>query len=314
MTDLPIDSAAHAERIAAVNGLELCYETFGDRADPAMLLVMGLGVQMLGWDAAFCRRLADRGYFVIRFDNRDIGRSTWLDDEPVPNTLLMFAKAAIGFLPKVPYRLTDMATDAVGLLDALGIDRAHVVGASMGGMIGQEMAIDHRGRLRSLVSIMSSTGDRKLPAAQPEASSLLIARPAESRDELIAFHGKLMRVLRAGHGSAEFADDEALDATRAGAAWDRGYHPAGSARQLAAIIASGDRTARLAGVTTPTLVIHGRVDPLVPLEAGVATANAIPGARLLVLDRLGHALPMPFWDELIDAIAGFAKEVDDETA
>ena len=295
-----------AERTAHANGIDLCYQTFGDPSQPALLLIMGLGVQMLGWDEQFCRQLASRGFHVIRYDNRDIGKSTWFDHEGVPNVMLMFAKAAIGFLPKVPYMLKDMAADAVGLLDALGIDRAHVVGASMGGMIGQEMAIHWPQRMIGFTSIMSTTGDRKLPAADPEASSLLIARPADDRDESIAFYAKLMKVLRAG----DFPEDEALDAERASASWARGYHPAGSARQLAAIIASGDRTKALAGVTVPTLVIHGRTDPLVKVEAGIATAAAIPGAELLIIDRMGHALPLSTWGEVIDAIVVFARRFD----
>ncbi len=300
----PVETTAHA------NAIDLCYQTFGDPASPALLLIMGLGVQMLGWDEVFCERLADHGYFVIRYDNRDIGKSTWFDHEGVPNTLLMFAKAALGFLPKVPYTLRDMAADAVGLLDALGIGRAHVVGASMGGMIGQELAIHWPQRMVSFTSIMSTTGDRSLPAAKPEASSLLIARPAENRDEAIAFHQRLMKVLRAG----EFPEDEALDASRAAASWERGYHPAGSARQLAAIIASGNRTKALADVTVPTLVIHGRDDPLVPIEAGIATAQAIPNAELLVLERMGHALPLSTWSTVIDAIVAFAKRTEAQAA
>jgi len=294
------------EHGAHANGIDLCYETFGDATKPAMLLVMGLGTQMLGWDAAFCRLLAERGYFVIRFDNRDIGKSTWCDDAEVPNVLLMYAKAALGFRPKAPYLLKDMAADAIGLLDALGIERAHVVGASMGGMIAQEMAIGWPERLISLTSIMSTTGDRSLPAATPEAGSLLIAQPARDRDEAIVSYRKLMKTLRVG----DFPEDEALDADRANAAWERGYHPAGSARQLAAIIASGDRTKALAGVIVPTLVIHGRVDPLVRVEGGMATAAAIPGAELLIVERLGHALPIALWGEIVDAIVSFTERVD----
>jgi pimeloyl-ACP methyl ester carboxylesterase len=294
------------EHTAHANGIDLCYETFGDRSKPTLLLIMGLGVQMLGWDTAFCERLAGHGYHVIRYDNRDIGKSTWFDHEGVPNTLLMFAKAALGFLPKVAYTLKDMAADAVGLLDALGIDRAHVVGASMGGMIGQETAIHWPQRMTTFTSIMSTTGDRKLPAAKPEASSLLIARPAANRDEYIAFYRRLMKVLRAG----DYPEDEALDEPRASASWARGYHPDGSARQLAAIIASGNRTKALADVTVPTLVIHGRDDPLVPIEAGIATAQAIPNAELLILERMGHALPLSTWSQVIDAIVAFTRRAD----
>jgi pimeloyl-ACP methyl ester carboxylesterase len=289
-------------RSAHVNGIDLCYQTFGDAANPAMLLIMGLGTQMLGWDEMFCRQLAGHGFHVIRFDNRDIGKSTWLDHLEVPNPMLLLAKSAIGFKPKVPYTLKDMAADTVGLLDALGIARAHVVGASMGGMIGQEMAVAHPERMITFTSIMSTTGDRELPAAKPEATSMLVAQPAANLEEFIPFYRKLMTVLRAG----SFPEDEVLDEPRAIASWQRGYHPAGSARQLAAIIASGNRSEALATVKVPTLVIHGRPDPLVPVEGGIATAAAIPGAKLVIIERMGHALPLSTWDQVIDAIAAHA--------
>jgi pimeloyl-ACP methyl ester carboxylesterase len=296
------DTDPGSARSAHANGIDLCYQTFGDAANPGMLLIMGLGTQMLGWDEMFCRQLAGRGFYVIRFDNRDIGKSTWLDHLEVPNPMMLLAKAAIGFKPKVPYTLKDMAADTVGLLDALGIARAHVVGASMGGMIGQEMAVAHPERMITFTSIMSTTGDRELPAAKPEATSMLVAKPAANLEEFIPFYRKLMTVLRAG----SFPEDEVLDEPRAIASWQRGYHPAGSARQLAAIIASGNRSEALATVKVPTLVIHGRPDPLVPVEGGIATAAAIPGAKLVILERMGHALPLSAWDQVIDAIAAHA--------
>jgi len=298
-TDPSTPSALHAR----ANGVDLCYETFGDQGKPALLLVMGLGTQMLGWDEGFCRRLAERGYFVIRFDNRDIGRSTWLDDEEVPNIVMLFAKAKIGLKPKVPYTLKDMAADAVGLLDALGITRAHVVGASMGGMIGQEMAIAFPDRMLSFTSIMSSTGNPKLPGPTSEASAALTAPPSKSEDEFLANYPRILKTLRNG----EFPEDEALDRGRAAAVWARGYHPAGAARQFAAIVASGDRRRALKDVGVRTLVIHGKVDPLVPVEAGIDTAAAIPGAKLVLVERMGHALPRVVWDEVIDAIAQHAR-------
>lgn len=288
---------------ARVGSIDLCYQTYGDQSKPALLLIMGLGTQMIAWDEVFCRQLADRGYHVIRFDNRDIGKSTWLDHEEVPNPMALFAKVAIGFKPKVPYTLKDMARDSVGLLDHLGIARAHVVGASMGGMIGQEMAIEHPDRMLSFTSIMSTTGDSKLPSAKPEATAMLVAKPAGNEAEFLVFYKVMMKTLRAG----DFPEDEALDESRGLAAYRRGYHPAGSARQLAAIIASGNRTKALHGVTVPTLVIHGRPDPLVPVEGGMATAAAIPGAKLLILERMGHALPLSTWGEVIDAIAAHAR-------
>jgi pimeloyl-ACP methyl ester carboxylesterase len=291
-----------ASSIARANGVDLCYQTFGDATRPAMLLIMGLGTQMLGWDEVFCTQLAARGYHVIRFDNRDIGRSTWLDHLGTPNPMALFAKVAMGFRPTVPYTLADMAADSVGLLDALGIDRAHVVGASMGGMIGQQIAIDHPQRMLSFTSMMSTTGDPKLPSAKPDAAAMLVAKPAKGEDDFVVLHRRLMKMLRAG----DFPEDEVLDAQRARRSWARGYHPAGSARQLAAIIASGNRAQSLAGVAVPTLVIHGRHDPLVPVEGGMATAAAIPGARLLILERMGHALPLASWAEVVAAIAAHA--------
>ena len=300
-----LDAKTDVPSIARANGIDLCYQTFGDPAKPAILLIMGLGVQMLGWDDVFCSQLADRGYHVIRFDNRDIGKSTWFDHEEVPSLMALVAKSAIGLKPKVPYTLADMARDSVGLLDALGIAKAHVVGASMGGMIGQQIAIDHPDRLLTFTSIMSTTGDSKLPSAKPEATALLTAKPAASFDEYLVFYRLLMKTLRAG----EFPEDEALDEPRAKAAWHRGYHPAGTGRQLAAIIASGNRTKALAGVKVPTLVIHGRPDPLVPVEGGMATAAAISGAKLVILERMGHALPLSMWGDVIGAIAAHAESV-----
>lgn len=297
------DGPQDAPRIARANGMDLAYETFGDPANPALLLVMGLGTQMIGWPDEFCAQLAAREYHVIRFDNRDIGKSTWLDHLPVPNPMLLIMRAAIRLKSRVPYTLKDMAADTVGLLDALGIEKAHVVGASMGGMIGQLMAVDHPDRMLTFTSIMSTTGHPRLPGARPEARAMLVSKPAKTEQDFQKFYGKLMRMLRAG----EFPEDEALDHERALRAWKRGYHPAGSGRQLAAIIASGDRTTMLRKVRVPTLVIHGRPDPLVPVEGGMATAAAIPNAKLLIIERMGHAFPMATWGPVIDAIAGHAR-------
>lgn len=303
MPDASSDAPAENSSLAHVNGIDLCYQTFGDAANPAILLIMGLGTQMLGWDEGFCRQLADRGYHVIRFDNRDIGKSTWFDHEPIPSIVALFTKARIGITPKVPYTLKDMAADTVGLLDHLGIERAHVVGASMGGMIGQEIAIHHPERMLTFTSIMSSTGNPKLPAPKPEAVALLLAAPATDETSFLEGYAKMWKVLRAG----SFPDDEARDAERGRAVWARGYHPAGSARQFGAIFASGNRTEALKNVRVPTLVIHGRPDPLVPFEAGLATAEAIPNATLHVIETMGHALPASMWDEIVDAIATHAR-------
>lgn len=293
------------EQRAHANGIELCYEIFGRAGDPPLLLIMGLGAQMILWDDAFCTGLARSGFRVIRFDNRDCGRSTWLDTPPPKIDLPALLMAAMQRRPiPGPYTLRDMADDTAAFLEALGIDSAHIAGASMGGMIAQELAIHHPRRVRSLVSIMSSTGRPGLPGPTPEAAAVLMAPPPAGRDAYIAAFGANWRVLRAG----SFPEDEAKDPERATRMWDRGINPAGTARQLLAIFRSGDRTPALAGVRAPTLVIHGVVDPLVPIEAGRATAAAIPGAKLLEIARMGHALPMPVWPEVTAAIAGHCRD------
>ena len=304
---LPRESMSGALRTVAAaarsNGVELVYQTFGTRVHPPLLLIMGLGAQMLGWDEPFCRMLAACGYFVIRFDNRDVGRSTCFDAAPVPNRFALIASALRGRRLVVPYTLRDMADDTVGLLDALGIACAHVVGASLGSAIGQEMAIHHPRRLISFTSIMGMSGNPRLLRPRREALAVLFARAANSEAAYIAGCRHAWRVLRAGR----FPEDEARDVHRARLAWARGYNPAGKARQFAAFLASGNRTLALRSVDVPTLVIHGALDPLVPLEAGRETAEVIPGARLHVIDRMGHALPMPMWHEIVDAIAGHAR-------
>ncbi|HTZ71828.1 MAG TPA: alpha/beta fold hydrolase [Acetobacteraceae bacterium] len=287
------------EAFVAANGLRLCTDSFGDPAAPKLLLIMGLGAQMTLWDDDFCAGLAQRGFHVIRFDNRDIGRSTYIDAPAKIDFPALLMAQAQGKPIAAPYLLRDMANDAAGLLDALNIEAAHIVGASMGGMIAQELAIHAPRRVRSLVSIMSTTGHPGLPGPSAEAAAVLLAPPPLTRADYVAQFQRAWKVLRAG----SFPEDEARDAARAGGFYDRGLNPAGVARQLLAIFASGDRTAGLATVRAPTLVIHGDVDPLVPLEAGRATAAAVPGAKMLTVPGMGHALPMPVWPAVIDAIA-----------
>jgi pimeloyl-ACP methyl ester carboxylesterase len=291
------------EAFASANGLALCYDSFGDPAAPPLLLIMGLGAQMILWDDAFCGGLAERGFRVIRFDNRDIGRSTYMSETVRVDLPALMMQRLQGKPIACPYMLADMAADAVGLLDFLGIESAHIVGASMGGMIAQEMAIRYPARVRSLVSIMSSTGAPTLPPPSPEGAAVLLAPPATTRDEYIANFCRSWKVLRAG----SFPEDEARDPGRAARMWERGTNPPGVARQLLAILASGDRTLPLGSVTAPTLVIHGTPDPLVPVEAGRATAAAVPGAKMLELARMGHALPIAIWPEVIGAIAEHCK-------
>jgi pimeloyl-ACP methyl ester carboxylesterase len=282
---------------AAANGIRLEYETFGRPDDRPLLLVMGLGTQMTHWDEEFCAALAERGHFVIRFDNRDVGLSTKFDHAGVPNVVAMMQRGADR--SSVPYTLDDMADDAAGLLDALGLESAHVCGASMGGMIAQTVAIRHGRRLRSLVSIMSSTGNPSLPPATREAMAVLMAPPPADRARSVEAAVHTWRVI----GSPGFPFDEARIRERAGRLYDRGFHPQGVARHFAAILAHGSRVEKLRGVVAPTLVIHGAADPLVPLEGGRDTARSIPGAELLVIEGMGHDLPEAAWPRLVDAIS-----------
>jgi pimeloyl-ACP methyl ester carboxylesterase len=288
--------------MARTNGIELCYEIFGaDNAEP-MLLIMGLGAQMLLWDDAFCQQLAVRGFRVIRFDNRDIGQSTKLSGgKPLTMTELLKLRF-LGIPVTATYKLRDMADDVIGLLDFLGIKSAHLVGASMGGMIAQELALSYPDRVRSLTSIMSTTGNPKLPQPTREAAALLLRPPPTTLDEYIARFKQTWKILRVG----SFPLDEAKDRALAERIFARGLNPAGAGRQLRAILASGSRKERLKSLRTPTLVIHGTVDPLVRPEAGRETAATIPGARLLMIEGMGHATPIPMWPQIIGAIADHA--------
>jgi pimeloyl-ACP methyl ester carboxylesterase len=289
------------ERIAPSNGLEICYQTFGEDDDPPLLLIMGLGAQMILWDDEFCARLAARGYRVIRFDNRDIGRSSKIDAAPPELTRAFLGQPGAPFV--APYLLTDMAADAVGLLDFLRIGRAHVVGASMGGMIAQEMAIHWPQRVRTLTSIMSTSGDPALPHARPEILGILLAPPPRTPEEYVETNVLVGRAFRNGG----FPEEEPRTREKAVRAAARGLSPEGGARQMAAIVASGSRKESLPQIKAPTLVIHGADDPLVPLAAGEDTARSIPGARLVVIAEMGHTLPMAVWPRVIDEIADIAK-------
>jgi pimeloyl-ACP methyl ester carboxylesterase len=289
--------------LARANGIELCYDTFGDRDAAPLILIMGLAAQMIAWDEEFCAQLADRSFWVIRFDNRDIGLSTKLQQFPVPDLASLIKQQLLGEPVAAPYTLRDMAADTVGLMDALGIAAGHVVGASMGGAIAQEMAIHYPNRVRTLTSIMSSTGEPGLPPPTAEAMAILLAPMPTDRESYLVRYAQTWRVLR-GLG---FPLDEARDAERAAEIFERGLNPPGVARQLAAIVASGSRKDALRAVHVPALVIHGDVDPLVPVAGGIATANAIPGAKLVVIKGMGHALPIPMWPQIIKAIASHAK-------
>jgi pimeloyl-ACP methyl ester carboxylesterase len=280
--------------------IEIEYETFGNPDDPALVIVAGFAVQLTSWETEFCERLAASGRYVIRFDNRDCGLSTKLDGAKASPQATLTALLAGTELPPVPYTLSDMGNDGIGLLDALGIERAHVAGASMGGMIAQTMAIEHPDRILSLTSIMSSPGDPLVGKPSPEALEVLLATPPTER---AAFQDASARCIV--WASKRYGDADVLR-QRAGEAFDRSFYPEGLPRQLAAIYATGDRTDRLGSLAVPTLVIHGRDDTLIGVDGGTATAEAIPGAHLLLLADMGHDLPRPLWPVIVGAMNGVA--------
>ncbi len=285
-------------------GIELFYETRGDPSNETILLVMGLGAQMILWPDEFVDALVDRGFHVIRYDNRDIGLSQKMGNAKPPKIVWQVLRARIGWKASVPYTLRDMADDGAGLLEALGIDRAHVVGASMGGMIAQLMAVHHGEKLLSLTSIMSTTGNPKLPQAEKEAIEALTAPLPSMEEPVLVAHG--MNVQQK-IGSPGYPADPDRRRERVLAMVRRNVYPPGLPRQLAAIIDDGDRRDRLARVTTPTLVLHGEADPLVKLEAGEETAASIPGARLVTIPGWGHDLPVELIDRLADEVTRHAR-------
>jgi pimeloyl-ACP methyl ester carboxylesterase len=290
-----VKSTASGELTAPVGELELCYETFGATDSPPLLLIMGLASQMILWDDDFCEQLATRGFWVIRFDNRDIGRSTYLHRARTPKRWQLLVRHP----GAAAYTLEDMAQDAVGLLDHLQIPAAHVVGASMGGMIAQLVAINHPDRILSLVTIMSTTGARGVGRPAPSIARRMLRRSARERDAYIEDHIEMYRLI----GSPGFDFEEGHKRERAGRCFERGVHPAGSARQLGAVVTARDRTEGLEHVHLPATVIHGDADPLVNVSGGRATAQAIPGAKLVILPGMGHDLPRELWPQIIDAIA-----------
>src|SRR5215218_7491364 len=294
------------ELTARVNGIEVAYETFGDPADETVLLIMGLGVQMLGWDEEFCRLLAGRGYRVVRFDNRDVGHSTKVEGGPRPDVMAAIA----GDVSSASYTLDDMADDCVGLLDELGVEAAHLVGASQGGMIAQTVAIRHPERVLSLTSIMSTTGEPSVGQPHPEAIPALLTRPPADREGFVEFVVGAWKVI----GSPGFDVDEEALRERAGASYDRGIYPDGTGRQLLAILASGDRTEALGRLDVPTTVIHGTDDILIDVSGGRATAAAITRAKLELIEGMGHDMPRPVWPRLVDLIVENAERAGARTA
>jgi pimeloyl-ACP methyl ester carboxylesterase len=285
---------ASRERFARVGEIDLCYETFGADDAPAMLLVMGLGTQMVMWDDEFCVTLADHGFRVIRFDNRDTGRSTILRGSPPPNLRQLLLRDSRG----ASYSLDEMAADAVGLLDELGIETAAVVGASMGGMIAQLIAINHPERVSSLVSIMSTTGNRRVGLPRPRMIPLLLRRPRSDREGYVE---DLVGTFNA-IGSKRYPPEPGRLRALAERCYERGHDRVGTARQLAAIQTAPDRTAKLGRLRVAATVIHGAGDPLIRPSGGRATAKAIPGARLVILAGMAHDLPRPLWPQIVDAI------------
>ncbi|MGY1700254.1 alpha/beta fold hydrolase [Geodermatophilus sp. SYSU D00766] len=286
-------------QIAQANGIEIAYETFGEPSARPLLLVMGANMQMIAWHEDLCQALVDRGFFVVRFDNRDAGLSTHLHDA-VPDV----RAAAAGDLSSAAYTLEDMADDVAGLLDALGLDSAHVAGASLGGMVAQTFAARHPDRVRSLTSIMSA------PVLPVDWQAVEARRPANSREEYVEQVLQMFRLL----GSPGYRGDEAWLADVAGRSYDRAHDPAGGLRQLLAVMASGDRTEQLRAIRVPTLVVHGEADPVVPVAGGRATAEAVADAELLVLEGMGHSLPRELWPTIVDAVVRTADRATDVTA
>ena len=278
------------------NGIDLEYDAFGDAESPPVLLIMGLGAQMIDWREEFCSLLAQHGFWIIRFDNRDIGNSYKFEEAGKPDIIKLATRIAQGESVKVPYSIEDMAMDSVGLLDALSVDKAHVVGLSMGGMIAQTMAIEDPERVLTLSSIMSSA--RYMLPATTEAAALLTKRGPETREEYIEYALENSKAL----GGPEYKHDESLYREHAGRRFDRGIYPPGFARQLAAVMIQEDRRDALRSLQIPTLVLHGKSDPLVPVEGGIETADAVPDSKLRLIEGWGHGFPPSIWPIVIDEL------------
>ena len=282
------------------SGIDICYETLGDPDNPAILLVMGLGGPMGWWSEDFCERLSSRGYFVIRYDNRDTGRSTKLRQHQVGKVDLVRAFAGLG---KPPYTIGDLAEDAFGVLDHLGVERVHLVGVSMGGMIVQTMAIARPERAMSMTSIMSTTGNRRVGWQHPRIIPTLLSSAGSTRDSYVERSLRTSAIL----GSPAFPGDEELARARAYETYDRGWTASGVTRHMLAVLAQPDRTKDLAKLDLPVTVIHGLNDPLVHRSGGKAVANAVPGAEHIEIAGLGHDLPVQLYDTYVDAIVRTAE-------
>ncbi|RMH15123.1 MAG: alpha/beta fold hydrolase [Acidobacteria bacterium] len=289
--------------MARCGGIELCYRTLGDPAGRPLLMIMGLASQMYLWPEGLCQALADRGHFLVLFDNRDVGRSTHLKEAGHPPVLRAILRALLGLPVRAPYTLDDMAGDAAGLLDVLGVERAHVCGVSLGGMIGQTLAIRRPERVLSLTSIMASGGNRRRRPTARAIRAVVRRNRVRSREQYVERFVELFRTI----GSPAFPFEEAFFRSYAELAWQRGLSRDGIARQLVALIAHGDRGPALARLRLPTLVIHGDRDPLVPLAGGLDVARAVPGAELLVVEGMGHDLPRAVWPRVVDAISALTE-------
>ncbi len=286
------------------NGISIEYEETGDKNAPAFLLISGLGSQLIGWPTAFAEMLASEGFRVVRFDNRDIGLSQYFDDQPVPDMANVFADLKEGIKPTAPYMLEDMAADAAGLLDALGIDKAHVAGMSMGGMIAQLVAANHPEKCLSMTSVMSTSSRGSLPPGTPEATAVLTNVAEDQSREGRARH-KVKGKKITGSPGFQASDEELYEEALADI--DRAYHPEGQARQYLAIIASGSRTWLLPKITVPTMVLHGDIDPLVPREAGLDTAELIPNASYVEVKGMGHDIPPGHYQEILGHFVAHAQ-------
>jgi len=293
------------------NGIDIEVETFGDKANPTVIFVMGFGAQLINWPVEMMEGLVERGFHVVRFDNRDVGLSQKFPELGQPNAGDVMAKVVSGEIPDVPYTLTDMAADAVGVLDAMGIDKAHIAGGSMGGMIVQVAAAGWPDRFHSMTSIFSSTGNPELPQATDEAMTALLSRPEnEERDTVVAHQMKVRKVI----GSPGYPAQEDEARARAQESFDRSYYPEGTTRQYAAIIADGDRRERIKSISCPVLVLHGTDDPLVRVEGGRDTVANIPGARIVELDGWGHDLPTELVPRLVEEIAAHCSAAGTKAA
>jgi len=288
------------------NGIQIEYDTFGDRSSPALLLVAGNGAQIYFWDVEFCELLIKKGYFVIRFDNRDAGLSTKFEEAGIPDFPAAIKAAMEGKPVESAYSLDDMADDTIGLLDALGIEKAHICGASMGGMIAQVIAYRHPKHVLSLTSIMSTTGNPDLPQAKPETIAAVLAPTPSEREAYVEHNMNIWRKI----WSPGFPFEEKRAQTFIEKSYDRSYYPQGMARQNIALIANGDRRESLSTIAVPTLVIHGADDPLIPVEGGKDTARVIPGAKLFIISGMGHDMPKGVWAEIVHAISENAVQAN----